>query len=638
MAASVAQPDYSIARNELRAYASRALLRLRLQAAFDGLAWALTFSAWLLALLLLSDKLFSLKSMGVNVWPLWGWLSLLGVPFVLWHVFAPRLHARSAAALSDQRLHLHARLSTALTLDFSDSSNSAFGGAFLEEARRALTSVKVERAFPLRFPRALAWLALPAAAAACIFYFMPNQDVLGVAAKADQKRRADALKFDSAKKIEGKLEDLKKKIEDQGKDTAGIFKVKSLIEKADKVAKDLKEGERNSEDALISMGSLKRDIQDEKEKLQQGKDFLDRLEKLQAKDLNLEESDLTKKISEALKMADPGQAAKEMRKLAQKVKDEILNNPNMNAEQKQQAMQQLQRELEKLAGALADDKELSKDFYRIAKAAKDDPEFDKFQDEIKKQLIKQNKGNKNAGDDISREMENAADELERLEEDNDVKLDKDDEDEMEKLDELEKDVDDSIDNLSGEGPKSDMGEPSAANGEGQKTGGQKNKSSGMKQGGSKGKKSMKGKSGQKQNGGQDGQQGQGQGQQGKGQGDGQQNSPKDGKPGDGLGGGPGQGKRPYRDGENEFEKQKLKGELRAGAITGISHFKGQGAKGEAPQEFVKALESAEKDSSSALDLERIPADARDMVKDYFSKVHAGANLPQPAPKTPEPPK
>lgn len=635
MAASVAELDFSNAQNELRAYAARALLRLRLQAALEGLAWALTFSAWALVLLLLADKLFSLKSIGVNVWPLWGWLSLLGVPFVLWRIFSPRLHARRAALLSDQRLNLHARLSTALTLDFSDSSNSAFGGAFLEEARRKLASVKVERAFPLQFPRALAWLALPAAAAACIFYFMPNQDVLGVAAKAQEKRRADALKQDTAKKIEGKLEDLKKKIEEQGKDNAGNFKVKNLIEKADKVAKDLKEGERNPEDALISMGSLKRDIQDEKEKLQQGKDFLDRLEKLQAKDLNLEESDLTKKISEALKMADPGQAAKEMRKLAQKVKDDILNNSNLSAEQKQQAMEKLQRELEKLAGALADDPELSKDFYRIAKAAKEDPEFEKFQDEIKKQLNKQNKGNKNAGDEIQREIETAADELERLEEDNDVKLDKDEEHEMAQLDELEKDVDDSIDDLSGEGPKSDMGEPSEAKGDGQKPGGQKNKSSGMKQGGSKGRKSMKGKSGKKQNSGQEGQQGQG---QGKGQGGDKQDSPKDGKPGDGLGGGPGQGKRPYRDGENEFEKQKLKGELRAGAITGISHFKGQGAKGEAPQEFVKALESAEKDSSSALDLERIPADARDMVKDYFSKVRDGANLPPTAPKPPEPPK
>src|SRR4029077_5645267 len=104
-------------------------------------------------------------------------------------------------------------------------------------------------------------------------------------------------------------------------------------------------------------------------------------------------------------------------------------------------------------------------------------------------------------------------------------------------------------------------------------------------------------------------------QSGMGDGDGnkQGNHPGDGSP---NGGGPGQGHRPYRDGDAEFESQKVKGELQAGAITGLSHFRGQGAKGDAPQEFVKALTAAEQEAASSLEMERIPMDAREVVKDY----------------------
>jgi hypothetical protein len=86
------------------------------------------------------------------------------------------------------------------------------------------------------------------------------------------------------------------------------------------------------------------------------------------------------------------------------------------------------------------------------------------------------------------------------------------------------------------------------------------------------------------------------------------------------------GHRPYRDGDAEFTPEKVRGKLQAGAITGLSHFRGQGAKGAAPAEFVQALTTSEQESSSSLELERIPADAREVVKDYFLKVKEGAGI------------
>ncbi len=101
----------------------------------------------------------------------------------------------------------------------------------------------------------------------------------------------------------------------------------------------------------------------------------------------------------------------------------------------------------------------------------------------------------------------------------------------------------------------------------------------------------------------------------------QNNGQAQGRPGGGLGGGPGVGSRPFRQVADEgFRAEQAKGNLQNGAITGIAHFRGQGTKGQAPVEFVQALEAIEKDPSSALELERVPRDARDVVRDYFLKV------------------
>jgi len=64
----------------------------------------------------------------------------------------------------------------------------------------------------------------------------------------------------------------------------------------------------------------------------------------------------------------------------------------------------------------------------------------------------------------------------------------------------------------------------------------------------------------------------------------------------------------------------VQGKLQSGAISGLSHFRGQGAKGDAPKQYIQALKSATEDQTSSMELDRIPADAREMVKDYFTKL------------------
>ncbi len=624
--------DVNRAQHRLRSYAGSALTRLRMQVALDALAVAVSVSAWMLPLFLFADKMFSLQLLGINVWTIWAALSLLGIPFLLWRTFAPGLNEQRAAILADERLGLHARLSSALTLNFSDAANGEFGDAFLSEAMGRMSAVRVQQAFPIRVPRAFAWLMVPAMGAAAIYYFMPRQDVLGIAAKAEAKRKAEERKQNAAEMMQGKLEDLKKDLaEKQGDDKGGTFKVNQLIKDAQNVAKELKDDKKTAEEALLSLGSLKKQAEDEKEKIQRGKEFSDRLEKLQAKDLNLDEADHTKAISEALKMGDAGLAAKEMRKLAQKVKQEILNDPKKSDEQKKKELEKLKDELAKLAGALAEDEALRDKLQEISETSMSAADYQKLETEMKKQAERQNKGKKKFGDDIEKEMEQAADELERLEEENDTKLSEDEKEEVKELDKVENSLDEAMENLTGEGEQKSKNGGEAQPGKQQ--GGDKTGKSGKPGAGNSGKlKSMRGRASQKGKGGNESNKNAN--SQSGDKGDGKQNGNPNGQPGNGLGAGQGVGRRPYQDGDATFEPQKDKGNMRAGAITGISHFRGQGAKGDAPQEFYQTFEPANKDGASSLELERIPADAKEMVKDYFTRVREGASPPQtpPAPK------
>ena len=626
--------DLSRAQSRLRSYTGSALTRLRIQAGLDAFAFALTISAWTLVLLLFADKLFGLKNLGINVWIVWAGFSILGVPFVLWRMFSPNLHERRAAILADDRLGLHARLSSALTLDFADPNNAHFSEAFLSEAMRKMSAIRVQHAFPIRAPRLLAWLAVPAIAAAGIYYLMPKQDVLGITARAEARRRAEERKAAAADNLQGKLEDLKKDMEEKSADkNGGEFKVNQHIKDAQNIAKELKDRKIDSNEALLALGAVKQQMEKEKDDLQRGKEFADRLAKLQAKDLNLDEADHTKSISEALKAGDAGLAAKDMRKLAQQMKD-LLNDPNKTPEEKKKEMEKLKNELEKLAGALAEDEALRDKLKEMSQTSMSAADYQKLQEEMNKAERKQTP--KKFGDDIERQAEQVADELERLEEEQDTKLNEEEKEETNELEKIEEGVDEAMENLSGDGDQKGEQQGKEAGGkQGQgKPGSDKSGKGAQGKAGNGKMKSMSGKSGRQQGKG-PGESGKNGSQPGGDKGNGDKGDNQSGRPGDGLGSGLGRGHRPYQDGDTIFTPEKAKGELRQGAITGISHFRGQGAKGDAPQEFYQTFEPANKEGASSLELERFPAEAREMVKDYFTRVRNDASNPSASP-TPGP--
>lgn len=629
------------ARMRLQAYVDRAVARLRMQEFLNAMLVVSMLSAWMLLAFLLADKFFSLAKIGINVWIIWGGLTCLGIPYTIWRVFSPRIHNNLAAVLADDRLGLHARLCTALTLDLDDPNNAAFGEAFFSEALGKLERLDVERAFPIRVPRAYLLLILPLAACAGASQ-MEYQDKLGLVEVHENKRKADAQKQKTAASLEGKLQDLKQKVDEQSGEKTGQYKVNQLIKDAEEAAKNLKDGKHTTEETLMQLGQIKREVEEQKEKITQGKEFTDRLEKLKAQDLNLEDSAMTKAVSEALKMGDANLAARELRKMAQEVRKNILDDPKKTPEQKKAELEKLKREVEKLAGALAQDENLREGLRELSEKTMDAAEFQSLQDEIKKTMEKQGKDNKSMGQDIEQQIERVAEELERLDEDNDANLTEDEEKEMDNLDAVEKGVDEAMDGLVNE-DGSEKGQQG-----GKEQGG---KQQGGKQGGQQGKQGKDGKSGKSgkkkgsQSGQKGGQQGGKEGQQGGKEGQQSGQGGKDGEKGgqqagDGQnGGGKGSGFRARRDvADAGFTAEKVKGQMQSGAITGLSHFRGQGAKGDAPVEFKTALQNAERENATSLELERIPVDAREVVKDYFTKVRQGAAIEAPAPPTPPAPK
>lgn len=625
--------DIEAARRRLEHHVAQALWRMRLQEAVRSGVLALLVALCVLVPMVLLDKLLSLSQAGYPMQV--AWLGVLGlcIPYVAWRMMSRRLHDQLAAALADDRLNLHARLCTAITLDPSEAP--AFSEAFYNEAAERLAAFDPAQAFPIKMPRLAYLLPLPAVLAGAILFFMPEKDMLQLVAAQQSKQREDDARKDAAEKLKGKLEDMAKRIDaEQIVEDSAQYKVNQLVKKAENIEKQLREGKRDANENVVAMAELKREIGEEKEKITEGKDFLSRLKELEDKKLNLEESDMTKEVSESLKMGDAAGAARQMRKMAREMKDEILNNKDMTEEQKQAAMEKLQKEVERLADALQDQEALRNKLEDLSQSLSQEQleqlqqniqDFqDKQQNSTKDQKgQKDQKDQKDAANQIDEKIEEVAKELERLEEENENELSENEQEALDSLDELEESLDDAM-----EGVVEGMGNCQGGDCQGGQQGGQQGeggKKKLAKQGGKKG-----GQQGGQRAGGSDG-------------GDQQGKKPNGAvQPGNGSqGGGPGMGSRPYRDGDAEFEKTLARSQMQSGFITGLSHFKGQGAKGESPKEYISVLEAASQYETSALERERVPADSKEMVKQYFSRLKTSAGIdskappPQPAPPAPK---
>jgi len=424
---------------------------------------SLTVALWILVPMVLADKILSLSQLGINIWIIWGGILCLSIPYILWRAFSDRLNTQLAAVLTDDRLGLHARLCTSLALPSDDGS--AFSELFYREASGRIRDLDATKAFPIQMPRLARLLPIPIVLAAGLWFGMDPQDRMGWVEEAQEKKRAEDAKKKSVKPLmDLKMQDLKREEKDVAVEDSASYKVNKLIRKAKDTAKKLQEGKINSEKALQALAQLKREIGDAREEHAFDK-AENRLKGLKHDKLNMQESAMTREVSEALKDNDPALAAQRMRRLARKVREEIMNDPNKTPEQKARELQKLQEEVERLAGALAEQQAMRDQLQELSEKTMGAAEYQKMQQQIREQnqQNQQNQGgqqgsNRQGGeqpdqqggeqsaqemaDQLEEAMQEVADGFDQLEEESYQPDETDD-----AMDQLEEQVDNALDGL-----------------------------------------------------------------------------------------------------------------------------------------------------------------------------------------------
>ena len=263
-----------------------------------------------------------------------------------------RATLRQAALLSDERLGLAERLSSALLV----SGSTPMEAAVLEDAGRHLGRLRPEAACPMAFSRRRAWTAAAALLLLSGALCCPTWDLLGRKAAADARTLA-RLKADTlAKAVEVKVkkisEDAKAKGEEMGDLGKGL----------EQLAKDLKEGVQDPAQALAEIKDLEKKLQEE------ASQFKDKDQAALAKDVKKAMDDMAKADGKSPESPQ----ADALKDLAQKM-DELAKQ--MEAGKTDPAAQE---EMKKTLSALADalnkagaSKELAQELSRTAEALKE---------------------------------------------------------------------------------------------------------------------------------------------------------------------------------------------------------------------------------------------------------------------------
>ncbi len=575
----------------------------------------------------LACKLFPLESLGVQSPVVFAAAVVLGAPYAVAAAYSRRLSRMRAAAVADDRLGLKCRLSAAAAMEAAGCGglgDAAIEAAFLEEARPIAAGAEVSRAFPFRLPRIFFLAAIPLAAAAAVRSVLPKYGLLGKATRssgtegtmgAEERNRL-------AQKFEGRIEDLKKKIEKEeaaGGETPRHEGRIELARKMENLVRDIKGGEKDRREALVEMGDLRRKL-DAERRAEAARDGMRRTAESLSRfarengSSDPEAAGMAEEMAARMRNGDAKGAADGLRRLEKPIEKAMENAAKGDTAELERLRERLGRLAEALAeargkeGPMDEMADLAGDIGRMAGEGGrlDDAAKREVLAKMHRLLAEARAGIEKAGErGDSNDAGMDEGEEDAAEEDDDEGEEKggggtDALDEMERmLDELESEV---------------IGGSAGCAGEGK--GGGKS-SGGSKKGGKKKGGGSKKSAGSKRDGGGKGEGGKGAAGEGDGAGDG-----SGGKPGGrGIGGG---GAAPERDSPADFERTKVEGRTGPGKITSLRRFRGGGEKNRAPEDFAGIAERAKQESAAALERERIPADARETVKKYFDRMGGGA--------------
>jgi hypothetical protein len=266
--------------------------------------------------------------------------------------FRLRLSLFGAAVLADERLKLRERISSAVYLEKSPASapDSAWGEVVRRDGERSLRGIDLARSFPVRPPRHLRWVLLPALLTVG-FAFLPPLDLLGLnhdrlvdaAMRSEVERKRDELQ----KALEALRKEAEKPPDPEIEKALAAFKKPEAVEgeQKKKEGEPPPAGEEAKKDALMEFGRLEEAIKNQlaRPEISQLREFLDRFPP-GAKS----PSALTGALREAMKHGDFQKAGKELKELMDKL-DSLKGKKasELSAEEKEK-LKKLSEELARL--------------------------------------------------------------------------------------------------------------------------------------------------------------------------------------------------------------------------------------------------------------------------------------------------
>jgi hypothetical protein len=243
-----------------------------------------------------------------------------------WAVYRrPRL--LDAALEADRRLGLQERLTSSLALE---GAEGPMVEAVHADARQRLTQVNILEAFPFYPPRAARWLLVPVLAFA-VASFVPELDLFGL-----QKQKVEAKAKQETQRVQAeRLKELLKPLKEAGA-AYGPADVADLPMMLEHLADQLQAGQISEKQALAKVSSMTQELHKREEALKNNMPVPKLLD-------NMDEYGAARDVAKSVQNGNFGEAAKELQKLAEKLKKGELTP---------QEKEKLSEGLKKLADAM----------------------------------------------------------------------------------------------------------------------------------------------------------------------------------------------------------------------------------------------------------------------------------------------
>jgi tetratricopeptide (TPR) repeat protein len=322
--------------NELRNQIARAQRRLVMEQFLGRCVWCLSAALAMAVVAIAAPRLVTIDHLPAN----WDVICLVAaviggiVAAALWTAIAHR-SALDAAIEIDHRFNLRERIASSLSLSESERQTEA-GHALVKDAIRAASRLDVGDKFRLRL-RERAWLPLIPAALAFLMMIFFNP----ATATSSLDPNSPTI---VAKQINTANESLRKKMEQPIKEAQrrDLKEAANLFKKIETETTELaKQKDLNRTKAAVKLNNLANQLAERRKQLG-GKEGLQK----QLQNMKSFDHGPADKIAEAMKQGDFQQAAEQLEKLAQQLRD-----GNLDPQQKAELAKQLQQLKQQLADA-----------------------------------------------------------------------------------------------------------------------------------------------------------------------------------------------------------------------------------------------------------------------------------------------